>query len=157
MFLLINPQLDFTKQDESYNLKGTKGDLSIFAYQLMRDNKTRKGCEKMDLTSLLQQIDDLKLKLDRYPKFNEGELARLREHFMVENTYHSNAIEGNTLTLHETRLSALRGLTINQNPLREHLKAMSHRNAFEYIAVLADKKGKFMKIGHKKRQAMSPV
>lgn len=93
----------------------------------------------MDLNLLLKRIDQLKEKLDNQPKFSEGEMARLREHFMIENTYHSNAIEGNTLTLHETRLVALEGLTIDKKPLREHLEVIGHRDAFEYIAILSQK------------------
>jgi len=92
----------------------------------------------VNLPTTIKEIDNLKAKLDQYPSFNEGELARLREHFMVENTYHSNAIEGNTLTLHETRLVAIEGLTIHQKPLREHLEVIGHRDAFEYIAALSD-------------------
>ena len=43
----------------------------------------------------------------------QGEVERLREEFMVEFTYNSNAIEGNTLTLKETAM-ALEGMTIDQ-------------------------------------------
>lgn len=44
-----------------------------------------------------------------------GELKRLQDEFLVEYTYNSNAIEGNTLTLQETAL-VLEGLTIDQKP-----------------------------------------
>jgi len=87
----------------------------------------------MSLNDVLQKIDALKAKLDKSPSFNDGELQRLREHFMVEYTYNSNAIEGNTLTLHETSLVVLEGLTINQKPLKYHLEAIGHRDAFYYI------------------------
>jgi len=87
----------------------------------------------MKLNDVLQEIDVLKAKLDKSPMFNDGELQRLREHFMVEYTYHSNAIEGNTLTLHETSLVVLEGLTINKKPLKDHLEAIGHRDAFYYI------------------------
>ena len=46
-----------------------------------------------------------------------GELARLREEFMISFIYNSNAIEGNTLTLQETAL-VLEGITITQKPLK---------------------------------------
>lgn len=61
-----------------------------------------------------------------------GELARLREEFIIENTYNSNAIEGSTLTLGETAL-VLEGITIDKKPLKEHLEAVGHRDAFLYI------------------------
>jgi Fic family protein len=88
---------------------------------------------KMDKLQLLYEIDKIKAKLDAAPPFNEGELRRLREHFMVGYTYNSNAIEGSTLTLHETRLVVLEGLTVNEKPLRDHLDAIGHRDAFNYI------------------------
>ena len=58
---------------------------------------------------------------------------------MVENTYHSNAIEGNTLTLRETGL-VLEGITIAEKPLKMHLEVIGHRDAFEYMLKLADAK-----------------
>ena len=87
----------------------------------------------LDINDLLEKIDNLKAKLDAAPAFNEGEMKRLREHFMVEYTYNSNAIEGNTLTLHETALVVLEGITIDKKPLKDHLEAIGHKDAFEYI------------------------
>jgi len=87
----------------------------------------------MGKQQLLQEIDNLKSKLDNAPTFNEGELKRLREHFMVEYTYNSNAIEGNTLTLNETALVVLEGLTIDRKPLKDHLEAIGHRDAFNFV------------------------
>lgn len=74
-----------------------------------------------------------KLKLKR--PLTQGELERLNEEFMVEYTYNSNAIEGNTLTLRETDM-VLRGLTINQKPLKEHLEVIGHKEAFDYVKQL---------------------
>jgi len=72
------------------------------------------------------------------PPLTQGELERLREEFMVEFTYNSNAIEGNTLTLKETAL-ALEGMTIDQKPLKDHLEAVGHRDAFLYVQDIATK------------------
>ncbi|MBC3899764.1 MAG: cell filamentation protein Fic [Firmicutes bacterium HGW-Firmicutes-4] len=58
---------------------------------------------------------------------------------MVQFTYNSNAIEGNTLTLGETAM-VLEGLTIDQKPLKDHLEAIGHRDAFEYIKDLVSEK-----------------
>lgn len=65
----------------------------------------------------------------------DGEVVRLREEFIIENTYNSNAIEGSTLTLGETAL-VLEGITIDKKPLKEHLEAVGHRDAFLYILEL---------------------
>ncbi len=59
-------------------------------------------------------------------------MERLTEEFVVEYTYNSNAIEGNTLTLRETDL-VLRGLTIDQKPLKDHMEAVGHKDAFYFV------------------------
>ena len=59
----------------------------------------------------------------------------MNEEFTVEYTYNSNAIEGNTLTLRETDM-VLRGLTIDQKPLKDHMEAIGHKDAFDYVCEL---------------------
>ncbi len=85
--------------------------------------------------SILSQIDRKKAELNSRRPLTEGELERLNEEFTVEYTYNSNAIEGNTLTLRETDL-VLRGLTIDQKPLKDHLEAVGHKEAFNYVREL---------------------
>lgn len=89
--------------------------------------------------SLLSQIDRKKIELDNRRPLTEGELERLNEEFTVEYTYNSNAIAGNTLTLRETAL-VLRGLTIDQKPLKDHMEAVGHKEAFEYVSQLVKEK-----------------
>ena len=85
--------------------------------------------------SLLKQIAKKMDQLSSLRPLTSGEVERLNEEFTVEYTYNSNAIEGNTLTLRETDL-VLRGLTINQKPLKDHMEAISHREAFQYVQSL---------------------
>lgn len=85
--------------------------------------------------SLLLQIDRKKAELDGRRPLTEGEVERLKEEFVVEYTYNSNAIEGNTLTLRETDL-VLRGLTIDRKPLKDHMEAVGHKEAFEFVTEL---------------------
>lgn len=85
--------------------------------------------------SLLDMIDRKKKELDAMRPLTEGEAQRLTEQFVVEYTYNSNAIEGNTLTLRETDL-VLRGLTIDQKPLKDHMEAVGHKEAFEFVSEL---------------------
>ena len=83
--------------------------------------------------SLLAQIDLKKVELDSRRPLTAGEVARLNEEFIVEYTYNSNAIEGNTLTLRETNL-VLRGLTIDRKPLKDHMEAVGHKEAFDFVS-----------------------
>lgn len=85
--------------------------------------------------SILAQIERKKAELDGRRPLTEGEIERLNEEFTVEYTYNSNAIEGNTLTLRETDL-VLRGLTIDQKPLKDHMEAVGHKEAFDYVREL---------------------
>ena len=88
--------------------------------------------------SLLDMIDRKKVELDIRRPLTEGEAQRLAEEFTVEYTYNSNAIEGNTLTLRETDM-VLRGLTIDQKPLKDHMEAVGHKEAFDYVRELVKK------------------
>ena len=88
--------------------------------------------------SILAQIDRKKAELDGRRPRTEGEVERLNEEFIVEYTYNSNAIEGNTLTLRETDL-VLRGLTIDRKPLKDHMEAVGHKEAFDYVRELVAK------------------
>ena len=89
--------------------------------------------------SYLEKIIELKKVLDSKRPLTQGELERLNEEFIVEYTYNSNAIEGNTLTLRETDL-VLRGMTIDQKPLKDHMEAVGHKEAFDYICDLVKEK-----------------
>lgn len=88
--------------------------------------------------NILADIEAKKARLSEMRPLTAGEVERLREEFMVEFTYNSNAIEGNTLTLKETAL-ALEGMTIDQKPLKDHLEAVGHRDAFLYVQDIATK------------------
>ena len=88
--------------------------------------------------SLLDEIEQKRKQVSDMRPLTAGEVDRLREEFMVDFTYNSNAIEGNTLTLKETAM-VLEGLTIDQKPLKDHLEAVGHRDAFLYVQDVATK------------------
>ena len=88
--------------------------------------------------NVIMEVDYKKEKLAAMRPLTAGEVERLRDEFMVEFTYNSNAIEGNTLTLKETAM-ALEGMTIDKKPLKDHLEAVGHRDAFLYVQDIAKK------------------
>jgi Fic family protein len=94
---------------------------------------------KAVLKRTLAEIDGRMTELSRRRQLTQGEAQRLRDEFLVEYTYNSNAIEGNTLTLQETAL-VLEGVTIDQKPLKDHLEAIGHRDAFQYVEELVQDK-----------------
>lgn len=91
---------------------------------------------KKPYSKLLQQIDQFKEQLAHRRPLSPAEVDALREMFIVEHTYNSNAIEGNTLTLQETAL-VLQGITIDRKPLKDHLEVVGYKEAFEYVEQLA--------------------
>ena len=88
--------------------------------------------------NVIMEVDYKKEKLAAMRPLTAGEVERLRDEFMIEFTYNSNAIEGNTLTLKETAM-ALEGMTIDKKPLKDHLEAVGHRDAFLYVQDIAKK------------------
>jgi Fic family protein len=73
-------------------------------------------------------IDHLKATLDQHRPLDPAIVRNLREDLILRWTYHSNAIEGNTLTLRETKV-ALEGITVGGKSLKDHLEAVNHRDA----------------------------
>lgn len=94
---------------------------------------TKKPKSSRKTIALLDEIEKKKKLLDTRRPFTQGELERLNEEFLVEYTYNTNAIEGNTLTLRETDM-VLRGITIDKKPLKDHLEAIGHKEAFYYMS-----------------------
>lgn len=82
------------------------------------------------MTDKLTHIDALLAELNRY-RANEN--YRITEALEIEYTYDSNRIEGNTLTLNETELVVNKGITIAGKGMREHLEAINHKEAIDFV------------------------
>lgn len=81
---------------------------------------------------MFKEIDKKKLVLDKKRPFPQYTLKSIREKLLLEWTYNSNAIEGNTLTLMETKV-VLEGITVGGKTLKEHLETLNHREAIFYV------------------------
>jgi Fic family protein len=91
----------------------------------------------MSLSEVLERVVAKKAALDARRPLSVSAAVRLKEYFDVEWTYHSNAIEGSSLTLRETHIVLHDGLTIGGKPLREHLEAINHKHAIDFVESLA--------------------
>ncbi|GAA3411616.1 Fic family protein [Paenibacillus hodogayensis] len=80
-----------------------------------------------------EKIDKLKIELDSLRPLPAAAVRNLEDIYRVEWTYHSNAIEGNTLTLLETKLVLEDGLAIGGKKLREHFEVINHAEAIHYV------------------------
>ncbi|KVL85411.1 Fic family protein [Burkholderia stagnalis] len=88
--------------------------------------------------ALLNMVDADKATLDVARPLPQHTVASLREKLLLEWTYHSNAIEGNTLTLRETKV-VLEGITVGGKSLREHVEATNHHDAIVYVEDIVSK------------------
>ena len=91
---------------------------------------------------LFSRIIEKKKKLDSIRPLPGDSLKKLHEEMRLFHTYHSNAIEGNTLTLSETKLVLEEGITIGGKSLREHIETTNNAKAFDYIETIIGKKKK---------------
>ncbi|MFH1291892.1 MAG: Fic family protein [bacterium] len=82
---------------------------------------------------VLNRLKQKKKKLDSFRPLAKSALNRLREQFVIEWTYNSNGIEGNTLTLRETALVLREGITVSGKTLKEHTEATNHKKAIEFV------------------------
>ena len=114
-----------------------KGNLYLSPQDALRpsDARSNRGMAT-GYAMLLDKVDLMKSQLADYRPLSPAETETLRQEFIVEHTYNSNAIEGNTLTMKETQL-VLQGITIDRKPLKDHLEAIGYKDAFEYVEQLA--------------------
>jgi Fic family protein len=89
------------------------------------------------LKNILSQIQTKKNKLDTLRPLSNEQVKNLKNYFDIEFTYNSNAIEGNTLSFSETKLVINEGLTIGGKTLNEHLEAINHKEAIDFIEKLS--------------------
>ena len=96
----------------------------------------------MYMKTLLAALEAKKQRLAAHQPLSASLVRNLDEWFKIELTYTSNAIEGNTLSRAETALVVEKGLTVEGKTLTEHLEAVNHAHAFEWITTLAHLKRK---------------
>lgn len=90
---------------------------------------------KEDLSRIEKTIDNLNMKRDE--GLSKELLDNLKKQLLIKQVFHSNAIEGNKLSLRETEL-ILNGMVINERPLKDEIEAKSLANATEYLYSLID-------------------
>ena len=98
------------------------------------DKRVKEEIEfKIDLPEdYFKEVDDKLAKLNSKRPLPQATLKSLEESNILDWTYHSNAIEGNTLTLRETQV-VLEGITVGGKTLTEHLEVINHEKAILYL------------------------
>jgi Fic family protein len=82
---------------------------------------------------LFREIDKTKLRIDSRRPLAIEEIKELDAYFRIGMTYSSNALEGNTLTITETKVLLEDGLTAGGKPLRDCFEAVGHAKAYDFM------------------------
>jgi len=99
------------------------------------DRREKSRTSYLGLDYDFRYIDELKMRIDDYRPLSKNLAKSLHEKLIIEWTYNSNAIEGNTLTMSETKV-VLEGITIGGKSMREHLETINHREAILFVEEL---------------------
>lgn len=89
---------------------------------------------------LLKKIKQKKQRLDSLRPLPKDAVKKIIEDIRLRHTFHSDAIEGNTLTLQETKLVLEEGITIGGKPLKDHIEAKNDAEAFDLMMELVRSK-----------------
>ncbi|MEG0146075.1 MAG: helix-turn-helix domain-containing protein, partial [Clostridia bacterium] len=101
-------------------------------------SRYEKGDDRpMDNRSLFAKIDRYKGEIASRRPLKPEEIRELDSYFRIGSTYASNALEGNTLTLSETKAIIEDGLTVGGKPLKDCYEATGHANAYDYMLKVA--------------------
>lgn len=90
----------------------------------------------MTLQEQLRQIDQLKAEIEALRPLNVEQEQRIMDQLHLDWTYHSNAIEGNTLSYGETKAFLLYGITAAGKPFRDYLEMRGHHEALHYLRAM---------------------
>lgn len=94
---------------------------------------------KKELTNLLAKIDDLKREIEAMRPLPPEREGRIFQKLRLDWNFHSNAIEGNSLTYGETNAFLMEGLTAKGKPLKDHLDLKGHNEAIDFLRHFIDK------------------
>jgi Fic family protein len=91
----------------------------------------------MNLKQTLKRIDDMRETINNRRPLTSEEATQLRDFYRVGLTYTSNALEGNSLTLTETKVLLEDGITVGGKPIRDCYEATGHAEAYDYMLSIA--------------------
>lgn len=86
---------------------------------------------------LLTKIDRNAAAIRAYRPLSESEVRELDAYYKIGTTYSSNALEGNSLTISETKVLLEDGITVGGKPIRDCYEATGHAKAYDYMLTVA--------------------
>ena len=91
----------------------------------------------MSGNALLERIDAYAKVIRERRSLTPDEVKELDSYFRIGTTYTSNALEGNSLTLAETKVLLEDGITVGGKPIRDCYEATGHARAYDYMLEIA--------------------
>lgn len=116
-------QIDKAKATTMENHKDLKDDAPFMYYKNLDER----------LLDLHGRVQDMR----RVGKLTSQVLGRIQKYFRIKDIYHSNAIEGNALTIGETRLVVEMGMTLAGKTLRDQAEAKNLSHALDFMEAIA--------------------
>lgn len=87
----------------------------------------------VSMTDLLNKIDNNKTLLDKERPLTGKNLQMIKDYYKIGLTYSSNALEGNSMTMSETKVILEDGITIGGKPIRDFYETVGHSDAYDYM------------------------
>lgn len=91
----------------------------------------------MNLNERLQKIDANRTRINARSPLTADELRELDQYYKIGATYSSNALEGNSLTLTETKVLLEDGITVGGKPIKDLYEATGHARAYDFMLEVA--------------------
>ena len=86
--------------------------------------------------TIYEKIDRCHAAIIAVRPFEGHMLEQLKDYYRIGLTWSSNAIEGNTLTISETKVVLEDGLTIAGRPIRDFYETVGHGKAYNFMFTL---------------------
>jgi Fic family protein len=86
---------------------------------------------------LFHKADYYKILIERNRPLDSEQLTELDNYFRIGFTYSSNSLEGNTLTITETKILLEDGITVGGKPIKDYYEASGHAQAYDYMLTMA--------------------
>ncbi|MCB0840066.1 MAG: Fic family protein [Bacteroidetes bacterium] len=90
--------------------------------------------------SNIEKSIKLKAELDALRPLKKEDEMRIMQKFRLDWNYHSNHLEGNTLTYGETKALILFGITAQGKPLKDHFEITGHDEAIKWVIDIVKQK-----------------
>ncbi len=82
---------------------------------------------------MISKLHQMRALLNQYRPLNQATMQSIQADLMLKYNQQSNAIEGNSLDIFETRVLLENGITANGKPFKDHLDIINHQEAIGYL------------------------